>query len=314
MSFLNQTRVRGLAAAFLLTSESSNTIRSCPGYELTLIFSAFIVAAQANVPASTYIGMGTSPSSKDNVTVSVNVPDNSTDTLFYHFSAPSTQKWAAFGFGNKMKDSLIFVTYASESGNNVTVSPRLGKGHSMPQHTDDVKVDVLAGSGVINNVFVVNAKCTGCRSWDGGSVDVDSTDQDMIWALGPDGSLKSNDVSASISQHEGYNFFDLNLKDATGTGGVPSVSNNTNTDDDFDDGPFGGGHANAGVAFHAFLMVSAFLIVFPAGYLLLRILNKVIVHWAVQSFALLMVCVGTAAGIGISIRQDLVSLLRRCHE
>ncbi|KIW40827.1 uncharacterized protein PV06_07998 [Exophiala oligosperma] len=294
MSFSNQGRVRGLAA--------------------TLLLSTFMAATKADVPASTYVGMGTSPKSQDNVTVSINVPDNSTDTLFYHFSAPSSRKWAAFGFGDKMKDALIFVTYASEDGNNVTVSPRLGKGHTMPQHTDDVKVDVLEGSGVINNVFVVNAKCTGCRSWDGGKVDVDSTDQDMIWALGPDGSLKSDDVSASITQHEGHNFFDLNLKDATGIGGVPNVSNTTADSDDFDDGPFGRGHANPGVAFHAFLMVSAFLIVFPAGYLLLRILNKVVIHWAVQTFALLMVCVGTAAGIGISIRQDISPSLNSGHQ
>ncbi|KIW19359.1 hypothetical protein PV08_03654 [Exophiala spinifera] len=294
MSQSNHARVRGLAAAFLLTT--------------------LVDAAQAAVPSATYIGMGTSPRSNDNVTVSVNVPDNSTDTLFYHFSAPSTQKWAAFGFGSRMKDSLIFVTYASENGKNVTVSPRLGKGHSMPQHTDEVKVDVLEGSGIINDVFVVNAKCTGCRSWDGGSVDVDSDDQDMIWALGPDGSLKSDDVSASISQHGEYNYFDLNLRDATGTGGVPSVSESTTTDDDFHDGPFDSDHANAGIAFHAFLMVSAFLIVFPAGYLLLRILNNVVVHWATQTFALLMVCVGTAAGIGLSIRQDLSPNLTSGHQ
>jgi hypothetical protein len=53
-------------------------------------------------------------------------------------------------------------------------------------------------------------------------------------------------------------------------------------------------------------MVVAFLVVFPAGYLSLRVLEKVWLHWGVQSFALLMVCVGSAAGIGVSIREQLV--------
>lgn len=250
--------------------------------------------------------MGSSSKAQDNVTVSINVPSDSTDSLFYHFSAPSAQSWAAFGFGSQMKGALIMVTYASEDGNNVTVSPRLGVGHVMPQYTSNVQVDVLNGSGIIGGSFVVNAKCTGCRSWSGGSVDVTSTSQNMIWALGPSGTLKSNDESATINQHQGYNFFNLNLKDATGTGGVPSVSNST-ADGSLNDGPPGfGGNFRAGVAFHAFLMVAAFLVVFPAGYLSLRVLEKVWLHWGVQSFALLMVCVGSAAGIGVSIRDQLV--------
>ncbi|KIW55376.1 hypothetical protein PV05_07660 [Exophiala xenobiotica] len=292
MSTSYQARLRALVSVFLAT---------------------FILAAQAAVPASTYVGMGTSSASKDNVTVSVNVPSDSSDTLFYHFSAPSSQTWAAFGFGSQMKGALMFVTYASQDGNNVTVSPRLGKGHVMPQHTSDVKVDVLNGSGIVDGVFVVNAQCTGCRSWDGGSVNVDSTSQNMIWALGPSGNLESDDVAASISQHEGYQFFGLNLKDATGTGGVPNTSNST-SDNNIDDGPFGGGGPRVGVAFHAFLMVAAFLVVFPAGYLFLRVFEKVWLHWGVQSAALLMVCVGTAAGIGVSIREDLTPSLNSGHQ
>ncbi|KAK4940914.1 hypothetical protein LTR10_019068 [Elasticomyces elasticus] len=279
----------------------------------TVLLSVFSLAAQAAVPASTYVGMGSSSDAKDNVTVSVNVPSDSTDSLFYHFSGPSAQTWAAFGIGHQMSGALIFVTYASEDGNNVTVSPRLGVGHVMPQHTSDVTVDVLSGSGIVNGSFVVNAKCTGCRSWSGGSVNVNSSSQNFIWALGPSGTLKSDDTSATISQHEGYNFFNLNLKDATGTGGVPIVSNST-TDDNLNDGPGFGGHVNPGVAFHAFLMVAAFLVVFPTGYLALRVFERVWLHWGVQSFALLMVCVGSAAGIGVSIRQSLTPSLKSGHQ
>jgi hypothetical protein len=251
--------------------------------------------------------MGTTTAARDNVTVAVNVPSSSTDSLFFHFSAPSTQKWAAFGFGSQMKGALIFLAYASQDGKNITLSPRLGLGHVMPQHTSSVQVSVLEGSGIVDGSFVVNAQCTNCRTWSDGSLNVDSTSQNMIWALGPTGTLESNDVSATITQHERYNLFDLNLKAATGTGGVPSTANSTSDGNDLDGGgPFSGDHLNAGVAFHAFLMVAAFLVVFPAGYLFLRVFEKVWLHWGIQSFALLMVCVGTAAGIGVSIKESLV--------
>jgi hypothetical protein len=54
------------------------------------------------------------------------------------------------------------------------------------------------------------------------------------------------------------------------------------------------------------MMVAAFLVVFPAGYLFLRVFERVWLHWGVQSFALLMIFIGTGAGIGLSKRQDIV--------
>lgn len=251
--------------------------------------------------------MGTSPDPNDNITVAVNVPSDSSDSLFYHFSAPAGQTWAAFGFGNQMKGALIFVTYASQDGKNVTVSPRLGVGHVMPQHTSDVQVNVLSGSGIIDGSFVVNAQCTGCRSWSGGSVNVDSTSQQMVWAAGPSGTLKSDDVSASINQHEGYNFFNLNLKAATGAGGVPVPDTTSDSNIGPGPGPVIGEGFRGGSGFHAFLMVAAFLFLFPAGYLFLRVFERVWLHWVIQSLALVLVGVGAGVGIAISKRNNIVS-------
>lgn len=209
-----------------------------------------------------------------------------------------------------MTGTLIFVTYASEDGNNVTVSPRIGTGHVQPLHTNDVQVSVLSGSGIIDGSFVVNARCDNCRNWNGGKIDVTSTKQSMIWAVGPTGTLNSNDVSAQITQHEGYNFFDLNLQAATGTGGVPVVNSST-------DATIGGGaiddddHFHGMLGFHAFLMVAAFLIVFPGGYLMLRVFEKVWLHWTVQSLAVVMTVLGMGVGIALSKRQKIV---RHFHE
>ena len=41
----------------------------------------------------------------------------------------------------------MFVLYSSGDG-NVTVSPRLGAGHVMPQFNSDAQISVLEGTGV----------------------------------------------------------------------------------------------------------------------------------------------------------------------
>ncbi|EXJ76840.1 hypothetical protein A1O3_10485 [Capronia epimyces CBS 606.96] len=278
---------------------------------LGFVLAVFLLTVHAAVPASTYVGRGTSPDPNDNITVAVNVPSNSSDSLFFHFSAPAGQTWAAFGLGGQMKGALIFVTYAAKDGKNITLSPRLGTGHVMPQHTTSVQVDVLAGSGIVNGSFVINAKCTGCRSWSGGSVNTASTSQNMIWAVGPTGNLQSNDVAASISQHEGYDVFNLDFKSATGTAGVPVLNSSSTT---VDDSPISGGHFHGGGGFHGFIMCLAFAIVFPAGYLLLRTIQKVWVHWAVQTFGLVVVCIGTAVGIAVSKRDNITPSLTSGHQ
>jgi hypothetical protein len=240
------------------------------------------------------------------VTISINVPNDNSNTLFYHFSAPATQEWVGFGLGGQMAGTLMFITYASEDGKNVTVSPRIATSHVMPQHTSDVTVDLLPGTGIIDDLFVVNAKCNNCRSWNGGKIDITDESQRMIWAAADEGTLESNDLNAQISKHEGYQFFNLNLKAATGTGGVPVVSASNLTVDD--DGIIGDdGHFRGASGFHAFLMVAAFLIVFPGGVLFLRVFEKVWLHWGVQSAALVMTIVGMGVGIAISKRDKIVS-------
>lgn len=210
----------------------------------------------------------------------------------------------------------MFIAYSSEDGKNVTLSPRLGSGHSAPAPTEDVKVTLLSGSGIINNTYVVNAKCSNCRSWSGGSADVLSDSQDMLWAVGESGDIRSNSLDANIREHERRGTFNLNFKAATGEAGVPIVNSATdNVSVIGGPGDNGDGYgSHRGIAFHAFLMGAAFLVIFPAGLVLLRVFEKVWLHWAVQSFALLLVMIGTGVGIAISKREDIVSCTLRYHD
>lgn len=271
--------------------------------------------------------------------VAVNVPEGDSQDLFFHFEAPSGgNAWGAFGMGEQMGGSLMFVVYESEnSGAPPTVSPRLGKGHVMPQYTSDVNITVLEGSQVTSDSFIANFQCHDCRSWSGGNVDVTSTSAPFIYAIGPSGNLQSNDPSASISQH-GSNFqnnWSLNMKQATGAEGVPLSStspgnggtsnnstgsnngttsdpgnnnNNNNNDNDNDDG---GNvvYIPAGVLFHGGVMGLAFALIYPLGYLFLRLFEKVWLHAGIQSFALLLTFLGVGSGIAVSKRDQIVSLL-----
>lgn len=58
-----------------------------------------------------------------------------------------------------MSGSNIFVVYTSSGGSNVTLSPRTGSGHTMPNFNGDAQVELLEGSGVSNGVMTANVKC-----------------------------------------------------------------------------------------------------------------------------------------------------------
>lgn len=58
-----------------------------------------------------------------------------------------------------MSGSQIFVIYTDSTGTNITLSPRLGTGHSMPNYNSAAQVELLEGSGVSNGVMTANIKC-----------------------------------------------------------------------------------------------------------------------------------------------------------
>lgn len=205
-----------------------------------------------------------------------------------------------------MAGSLIFVMYPSKGGNNVTISPRLGSGHVMPLYTSKVGYTLLPGSGLDSGGnYVAHVHCTNCRSWNAGDVNVSSTKQPMIYAVGPGyDQISSNDPTAIIQQHVGYGQFTMNMVAATGPGGVPSdssVQSGVNVGSE-------SGDAGPGGALHAFFMCGTFIVLFPAGYLFLRVFERLWIHVAFQSFGLFVTFLGTASGIALSIRKDMVRL------
>ncbi|KAK5108156.1 hypothetical protein LTR62_008752 [Meristemomyces frigidus] len=298
--------------------------------------SLFGLAAQAadssnSTPAAvfTYI----SPNSQYNDTTFVfalNV-DKETSDVYIHMSAPSGNDWMGVGIGAQMKNSLMFVAYASVNGTGMTLSPRISTGNSEPSYYTGISCSlVYAGDLPNGNVhsngndatMTINAVCKNATHWPQGSLDVTSTNQPFIFGVGPGepgGSyLQSNDLSAGLRRHEAYGTFFMDMTKATSTSsstaGVPRPDAS-------------GAYTNSGAtlgtakadndfapAIHAFIMCLMFVIVFPLGALILRVFNRVILHAWVQGLGLLLVTMATAGGIVISTQYNRSKNFASAHQ
>jgi hypothetical protein len=98
------------------------------------------------------------------VCYSLNIPQdtasNGNGDIFFQITAPTSNSWVALGQGKGMTGSNIFVVYTNSAGNNVTLSPRAGKGHVEPEFSSGPQVSLIEGTGVSNGMMTANVKCT----------------------------------------------------------------------------------------------------------------------------------------------------------
>ena len=186
-----------------------------------LLFTSTTLAVNTAAAADVYT------SSDFGISLALNVPNDS-DDLYFSLTGPGDGSWLAFGLGSdQMANSLMIIAYPTSNGSYVTVSPRLGTGHTEPTVAPNVTVQLLAGSGVqtdvSNNTLTVNARCINCRSWSGGSIDVTSKAQNMIFAYGP-WVGNPNSVNADLRMHDTDGVFTMDMTKATGPGGVPEIT------------------------------------------------------------------------------------------
>lgn len=139
-------------------------------------------------------------------------------------SGPISNEWIAVGLGsNKMVGALIFMAYGSSNGSGATLSPRTTSGHVEPSYDSSIDVEILEGSGIQGANLIVNARCTNCRSWYDGSIDIQSTGQNMIFASGrSSGIICSDSLTADTRRHSVYGVFTMDLTKASGPGGLPA--------------------------------------------------------------------------------------------
>lgn len=304
-----------------------------PSFLFTLCYSPlfFLLGASAQIDggnkSATFVYSASGSGADGTAFVfSLNAVDNG--DLYFHFSGPSGNSWMAVGIGNEMQDSLMFVAYASSNGTGMTLSPRIADGHSEPSYTTSKTVELISGGeypaantyNTNTTLMTVDAVCRNCSTWNNGqgTLDLTSTQAPFIFAVGPGTKLQSDSMTAGIKRHDFYGRFTMDMTQATSSasGAVPvpnsangsyvlsgsSAATDTQQDNDY------------ALIAHAVVMCLAFVIVFPLGALLLRVLESVRLHAIVQIIALVLVVVGFAAAIYVSGEYNKSKFYNSAHQ
>jgi len=179
--------------------------------------------------------------------------------------------------------------------------------------------------------------CHNATVWTGGALQIGAqgsaspanTQQPFIFATGPGSygpgadhggaDLQSDSPSAGLKRHELYGFFTMDISKAlsatTAAAGVPRPNGENNIylmdaatfssmKNDHDPAP----------AIHAFVMCLSFVVLFPLGSLILRVLHRVILHAVVQAIGLFLVVCATAGGIVISMEYNRSKHFASAHQ
>ncbi|KXX73042.1 hypothetical protein MMYC01_210086, partial [Madurella mycetomatis] len=203
-----------------------------------------------------------------NTIISINMPDGSDDINFY-ISAPDWYQYAAVGFGQSMANALMLVMYPSADHKGVTISPRLSTGNTEPVFSSDIRITLHEGSAIHDFDMVANGTCHSCRALgpDKPSIEVAATSP-MMFAVGPNVGLSSDDRDARIRRHMGYGRFTMDLVRASGPGGVGVPRNATSGAALLGDGEGLVRDSNKAATAHGILFVIVALAVAPFDMLI----------------------------------------------
>ena len=248
------------------------------------------------------------PLGPNGLTYSIHIPDatvsSGTGPIYFQMNSTRRIEWFALGQGDRMAGSNMFVVYTS--GDNVTVSPRSGVGHTEPLYNPAAQISVLNGSGVHGPMITANIKCDNCLNWGVASMNPNSSSSSWIWGVRYGMPLNSRSLSAKILQHDVMGVQTVDLQNATGPTSVNpfadlvSTSIGANADYPFAESEFRGKKIAHGV-----LMIFAFVCLFPLSALVLPLSsssNAVTIHAGLQLFALIVAIAGLGLGISMGLQ------------
>lgn len=227
--------------------------------------------------------------------------------------APAGTRWLGIGQGSDMKGSNMFLIYTSVD-NNVTLSPRLGRGDFEPDFNEAAEVELLGGSEVsADGVMTANIRCDSCIRWDGGSMEPASSDSSWIWAIKEGDGLDSNDTSESLNFHSAYGQFTFDLTAASGGDSANPFLQATTSPNDIrisDQSPNqreSSDGARILRSVHGIVMSVVFLALFPLGALTIYLPFRrkvVLIHAPLQILSVCLLIVGLAFGIVLGTRYE----------
>ncbi|KAI9788264.1 MAG: hypothetical protein M1816_007030 [Peltula sp. TS41687] len=271
------------------------------------------------------------PANGGGVCYQVNIPARTANggdgDIFFQISGPSSMQWVALGTGRRMIGANMFVLYTSANNDNVTLSPRLATAYAEPRFNQQAQVTLLDGSGISDGMMTANVRCSNCQSWSGGTLNVKSSSSDWVWAARTGASINSDSQSADIERHSmrGSLTFDLTrasggdtlnpfietqptqssanmASSPTGAASSPtasadeSISGSESNDESFQ-------ILARVIEAHGVVLGLAFVVLFPLGALLMRVLSfrgLVWVHAGTQVLTYSLAIAGLGMGVWIA--------------
>jgi Eukaryotic cytochrome b561 len=182
----------------------------------------------------------------------------------------------------------------------VTLSGRFGTGHVEPTYSDMIDLSMVTPpSGPANMIedgmLFVSGTCMNCTNLAMSTIDLTSTAQSFIFAVGEENRYPATmSKSGPLRRHAYYGTFTMDLTMATDMGGDDPISLHDMNENAMLTS-FMKDHDIADPV-HAFVLVLAFLVVFPSGVLSFRILKNVKLHMILQSIGLGLGVIGAASG------------------
>jgi hypothetical protein len=146
-------------------------------------------------------------------------------------------------------------------------------------------------------MFVLEAVCRNCRVWPNGFIDIESTAHSMIYAFGPGNVLQSDSADAPLKRHIRYGKFTMDMKAATGKGGVPAASEAMGGVEMV--GGMTRDHDRANLA-HAVLGSLALFVLWPLNVVLAGFFRRIGIHVGMSVGILVFLVISYALGIWTS--------------
>lgn len=244
------------------------------------------------------------------------VPEDNEDQFYFTLRVHRSHAWGAVGLGAEdMPGALYLMVYDNRDQSNVTFSPRLSYGYYEPAYHKDFEYEILEGSGIYDDHMVAMGRCLrNCLTWphrgtNGGKIDVNSTSEKGIYALGPIEGFASNNPAESLKFHVQYGSFYMDMSKAHGATGPPVLTDTSISDGARLDQQYVR-KADVMSTMHAVCMVLAIVLLMPLGAVMIRLGGWVKWHAYNQTVAMVLVLVGFGVGIATSYRYQRVSLRR----
>ena len=254
----------------------------------------------------------------NDVCFAVNVPETAkrseSGDIYFQLSAPTSYSWVALAQGTAMNNANMFLMHSSADGTNVTISARNTSGHVMPTHNDAADVVLMEGSGISNGRMVANVRCSNCNSWSTGSMSLQDTNSDWLYAYRQGESINSDDKNAAISEHDNKGTFQWDLSRARGgsaanpfMGAVATTNSSSSSASGW--ASMSSQSQDRFIKAHGVMAGIAFVAIFPIGAILVRLANMkglAWIHGGLQIFGYIIFI--AAAGLGIYIATSTDSL------